>query len=91
LAFNFDFSDELKDKINFLHKKDKKLLKELNKKIKQIVSRDNTTIDLYKNCRKNLKDYKRIHVGSFVLLFIVEKENNFIWFDKFEHHDDAYL
>ncbi len=91
MVFEFDFSDELKEKLTLINKKDKQLLLELNKKIKQIISRNHTTIDFYKNCRGDLKKYKRIHIKkSFVLLFIVEKEDNFIWFDKLNHHDNIY-
>ena len=71
-----------------LKKKNPILLKALQKKICQIASLDYTAIQHFKNLRGNLKDYKRVHVGSFVLIFKIEK--NTIIFAKFVHHDEAY-
>ncbi|MBI2530443.1 MAG: addiction module toxin RelE [Candidatus Diapherotrites archaeon] len=91
MTFSFDLSDELKATIRILEKKDKKTLGILNKKIKQIISSDERTIEHYKNLRHSLADYKRAHIAkSFVLLFKVSKKEGYILFDKFKHHDDAY-
>ncbi len=89
--FNFDLSDGLKLIIRKVVKKDKKRVIILHKKIKEIVNNNNATIDRYKNCRYDLKEYKEVHIDkSFVLLFKVYKENNFILFDKLGHHDDFF-
>lgn len=91
MPFSFDLSDELKATIKVLSKKDKKTSEALNKKIKQIISSDETTIDYYKNLRYGLKEYKRVHISkSFVLMFKVLKKEKHILFDKFRHHDDIY-
>lgn len=89
--FNFDLSDELKILIRQLLKKDKQRVIILNKKIKEIIDNDCHGIDRYYNCRYDLKEYKHVHIDkSFVLLFRVEKENNFILFAKLGHHDDFF-
>lgn len=89
--FNFDLSDELKILIRRLLKKDKQRVIILNKKIKEIIDNDCQSIDRYYNCGYNLKEYKHVHIDkSFVLLFKVEKENNFILFAKLGHHDDFF-
>jgi YafQ family addiction module toxin component len=89
--FDFDISNELKLLIRKLSKKDKAKVLILNKKIKEIINNNNKSIDRYKNCRYDLKDYKRVHIDkSFVLLFKVNKENNIIFFWRLKHHDDAY-
>ena len=63
----------------------------INKKIKEIVGSDPSTIDHYKNLRRDLKEYKRVHINNhFVLSFKVDKQKNFILFVDFEHHDKAY-
>lgn len=91
MAFSFGMSDELKSIVRVLSKKDKKTAEILNKKIKQIVSSDETTIDHYKNMRYGLSEYKRAHIAkSFVLLFKVSKKEKFILFDRFDHHDNIY-
>lgn len=89
--FDFDLSDELKLIIRKLLKKDKKRVIILNKKIKEIIDNNSKTIDRYHNCGYNLKEYKHVHIDkSFVLLFKVDKEDNFILFAKLGHHDDFF-
>ncbi len=89
--FKFDLSDELKIKIRKLLRKDKKKVGIIKRKIKEIINNDNNSIDHYKNLRHDLKEYKRVHIDRhFVLSFKVDKNNNFIPFEDFEHHDRAY-
>ncbi len=71
-----------------LEKKDKQLCENLINKMDEILSI--TDIEHYKNLRGNLKEYKRIHVGSFVLLFKYDKKNDFVYFTDFDHHDKIY-
>lgn len=89
--FDFDISDELRSLIEKLSKKDKLRTLILNKKIQEIISNDAKTIDHYKNCRYDLKEFKRVHIDkSFVLLFKVNKEKNIIYFWRVRHHDEIY-
>jgi YafQ family addiction module toxin component len=91
MVFQFSISEDLKEIMKKLQSKDKQLLLELNKKIKQIIDCDKETIRHYKNLRYGLSDYKRTHIGkSFVLAFSVDIQNNRIIFDRLEHHDKAY-
>ncbi len=89
MVFNFDISNELKAIIIKLEKRDKKIAKRVNKKIKEIMNCDITTINHYKNLKYDLKEYKRVHIGHFVLVFKVYS-NNLIIFTKFKHPDDVY-
>jgi len=89
--FDFDISDELKVLMRKLSKKDKVRITILNNKIKEIINNDSNSIDRYKNCSYDLKEYKRVHIDkSFVLLFKVYKEKNMIYFWRLKHHDEAY-
>ena len=89
--FDFDLSDELKIKIRKLLKKDKEKVEIINKKIKEIVNNDSNSLERYKNLRHELKNFKRVHIDKqFVLIFKVDKENNFILFEDFDHHDKIY-
>lgn len=91
MTFDFDLSDELKLVIKKLQKKDRARIIILNKKIKEIVSNDANSVDRYKNCRYDLKEYKRVHIDkSFVLIFKVDKEKNHILFERLKHHDEVY-
>ncbi|HNV01485.1 MAG TPA: addiction module toxin RelE [archaeon] len=91
MPFQYDISDELESLLKKMYKKNKQTYEAIMNKIDEIASRDNTTIDFYKNLQNELKEYKRVHImKSFVLLFKVYKEKNFILFDKFSHHDEIY-
>ncbi len=89
--FDFDITDELRIILKKLVQKDKKKVEIINKKIKEIINNDHTSIDHYKNLRHDLKHLKRVHIDKhFVLTFSVDKENNFILFVDFDHHDNVY-
>ena len=91
MPFKYDFSDELEETLDKLFKKDRKRYEAIMKKAEEIASRDLATIEFYKNLMHGKKEYKRVHIDrSFVLLFKVFKEEKFILFDKFGHHDDVY-
>ena len=86
-----DFSDELKAKLKKLFKKDKRRYIILMKKMKEVSSSTEETLERYKNLRYSLKDEKRVHInGSFVLTFKYMKEKKFILFTDFDHHDKVY-
>lgn len=91
MSFKFDVSDELEETLAKILKKNRQMHETIWKKIEEIASRDESTIEFYKNMRYELSDYKRVHVEkSFVLMFKVFKKEKFILFDKLKHHDDAY-
>ena len=91
MPFGYDYSDEVEEALVKIGKKDKTKSEIILKKIEEIVQRNQTTIEYYKNLRNELSDYKRVHVAkSFVIMFKVYKKENFILFDKIKHHDDAY-
>ncbi|OIO28086.1 hypothetical protein AUJ16_01670 [Candidatus Micrarchaeota archaeon CG1_02_60_51] len=87
---DFGFTERLKEQLKHLSKRDKPLAEAVKKKVAEIVSRDAQTIRGYKNLRAPLNEFKRVHVGSFVLAFRFYEEKNFVYFDSFEHHDEAY-
>ena len=88
MSFKFIITDALAKQIDKLARKDKILALAIRKKIAQVISGDISFFEHFKNLRGDLKDYKRVHVGSFVLIFKIEKAT--IIFDKFRHHDEAY-
>jgi len=90
MPFSFDLSDEMKAETRVLARRDRALSDALNKKIRQIIASDESTIGHYKNLKHNLSDCKRVHIGNFVLMFKVFRKEKFILFYRFRHHDDAY-
>lgn len=69
-----------------LSKKDKAQYEQILKKINEIIN--SSDVSHYKNLRNPLQNYKRVHIGHFVLLFRVERET--IIFRYYGHHDSIY-
>jgi mRNA-degrading endonuclease RelE of RelBE toxin-antitoxin system len=91
MSFNYSFSNLFENNLSIIYKKDKLLYESVFKKINEIISRDEITIDFYKNLRYDLKEYKRVHVlKSFVIIFKVFKKEKFILFERVDHHDNVY-
>jgi len=87
--FNYKISKNLNKILLRLSKKDKGLYEQVLRKISEISNSSN--LEHYKNLRQNLKEFKRVHLGHFVLVFRFDKENNLIHFTDFDHHDKIYL
>ncbi len=88
MTFQIIISEELKKKLAVLKRKDKTTYATLKKKIFQITSSDKNSIEHFKNLRGNLSNFKRVHIGGFVLIFRIK--DNTIIFEEFEHHDKVY-
>jgi mRNA-degrading endonuclease RelE of RelBE toxin-antitoxin system len=88
MSFRIIISDDLRKALVILKRKDKTMFQMVEKKIEQISSLNFVSIQHFKNLRSPLSDFKRVHLGSYVLLFRVQA--NDIIFDAFEHHDKIY-
>jgi YafQ family addiction module toxin component len=81
--------EKLRKKLSIVFKKDPKRYDILMKKIEEILNADN--IAHYKNLRKPLQDFKRVHIDThFVLVFKYEQNEDAIYFYDFDHHDNIY-
>jgi len=86
---NCYFEEKLRKKLSIVFMKDPRRYKILIKKIEEIINSKN--IDHYKNLRKPLQDFKRVHIDAhFVLVFKYEKNEDVIYFYDFDHHDKIY-
>ena len=85
----FSIEDKLLKLIKKISKKDRDMYNILFKKINDIVNSEN--INHYKNLKKPLQDFKRVHIkSSFVLIFkYIESENKIEFYDL-DHHDNIY-
>jgi mRNA-degrading endonuclease RelE of RelBE toxin-antitoxin system len=70
-----------------LGKKDKAQLEAINKKILQIL----TNPFQFKPLRHPLDGLRRVHVGSFVIIFEVVENSSTVKVVKYKYHDEAYL
>ncbi len=80
----YEIHPELDAILNKLAKKDPVQLERVLNKIEEII----VSKQHYKNLRKPLQKYKRVHIGSFVLIF--REKQNVICFRYFDHHDKIY-
>jgi len=88
MSFRTIISDELKKTLIILKRKDKTMFQMVKKKIVQIASSDSLSIQHFKNLRSPLNDFKRVHLGSYVLLFRVQADK--IIFETLVHYDYVY-
>ncbi|HOZ35796.1 MAG TPA: addiction module toxin RelE [archaeon] len=91
LTFKWQFSEALISKITKLAKKDPVLHDILRKKMAEIINQTPETIEHYKNLKYGLSDRMRVHIGkSHVLTFAYFRQENYIYFLDFAHHDEIY-
>ncbi len=89
--FEFDISDILRKKLEKLSKKDKILVQNFKKKLKEVISHNKDSISTYKNLKSPKNEFKRIHLtDNYILLFRVDLEKNKIVFYDILHWDKAY-
>ena len=82
----YEISDYLKKILKKLNKKDKKQYLQIINKIEEVINSSDS--NHYKNLRNVMKEYKRVHIGHFVLIFRVVGEK--IYFEDYDHHDKIY-
>ena len=85
----FSIEEDLKKNLSKISKKDKILYNAIMKKIEEILTCED--VNHYKNLKKPLQDFKRVHVkSSFVLIFkYIESEDKVVFY-RLKHHDDIY-
>ena len=86
---NFFLEENLKKTIEKIAKKDKILYDALMKKMEEILSCSD--VNHYKNLKRPLQEFKRVHVkSSFVLIFkYLQSEDKVVFYDL-DHHDHIY-
>jgi len=84
MPYKIVISPALERDIKKISKKDPVLYERLSKKMLEIVEHP----EFYKPLRHEMKGLRRVHIGSFVLVFeVVSDEVHFL---ALEHHDKAY-
>ena len=85
--YSLEIEEEVSQTFKRLLRKDRKQLEAVNKKIEQIL------LDplQFKPLRYPLESLRRVHVGSFVLIYKVMENPPTVRIVKYKHHDEAYL
>ncbi len=85
--FEVEFSRELTRKMLKIQKKNKMMFDAIIKKIREIKKNP----EHYKPLKYSMKDYRRVHImKSFVLVFKINRSENRIIFEDFDHHNKIY-
>ncbi len=84
--YSLEIEEEVSKTFRKLLKKDRKQLEAVNKKIEQILSNPLQ----FKPLRHPLEGLRRVHVGSFVLVYQVMENPPTVRILKYKHHDEAY-
>mgnify|MGYP000138539911 CR=1 FL=1 len=81
------YSEEITRKLSKLKKKDAKHYQNVRKKMDWILENPQHR---YKDLHYDLKSIKRIHIGHFVLTFIIDSNTRVVSFEDYDHHDKIY-
>ena len=85
--YKLAIKESLDKKFKKLQKKDKEMLRLLDRKVQDIL------VDPYrfKPLRKPMENKRRVHVGgSFVLVYEVDEKEKLVTLLDFDHHDNVY-
>ncbi|HWR63899.1 MAG TPA: type II toxin-antitoxin system mRNA interferase toxin, RelE/StbE family [Candidatus Thermoplasmatota archaeon] len=84
MVYQIEFSVQFEKSMKKLKKKDKVLFEQIQKKLIDLVQNP----DHYKPLKNILAGYRRIHFGSFVLIYKIEKD--LVKIISLDHHDQSY-
>lgn len=84
MVYSIEFGAEFDKSIKKLKKKDKVAFEQIQKKLIEIVQNP----EHYKPLKNVLAGYRRLHFGSFVLIYTIE--GNIVRIISLDHHDKAY-
>ena len=86
--YSYEILPSLQKILRKLANRDRTTYEQVFNKIGEIIQ--STDVEHYKNLRHDMKDRKRVHIGSFVLIFKFVKSENKIIFVDFDHHNNVY-
>ena len=81
------YSEEIVKKLKKLRKKDPKHYSLARKKMDQILANPQHR---YKDLHYDMKGVKRVHIGHFVLVFVINHIKKIVSFEDFDHHNIIY-
>ena len=84
MKYSFEFSAQFEKSMKKLKKKDKVLFDQIQKKLIELVKDP----ERYKSLGKVLAGYRRIHFGSFVLIYTLDQD--VVRIISLDHHDHSY-
>jgi YafQ family addiction module toxin component len=84
--YDIEVRERLDRTFKKLAKKDSKQMETIAKKIEEIAEDPHA----YNSLRFPLAGLRRVHIGSYVLLFSIDESRKTIVLEDYEHHDNVY-
>jgi mRNA-degrading endonuclease RelE of RelBE toxin-antitoxin system len=81
------YSEEIARKLSKLKKKDPIHYSKVRKKMNSILAEPTHS---YKFLTNDMKGINRVHLGHFVLVFVIDHRNKIVSFEDYDHHDNIY-
>ena len=81
------YSLEITKKLAKLKQRDPKQYRIVHKKMDKILANPKHR---YKDLHYSMKGIKRVQIGRFVLIFIIDHKNKIVSFEDYDHHDKIY-
>ena len=81
------YSEEIVKKLAKLKKKDPAHYSKIRKKMDSILENPEHS---YKFLHHDMKGILRVHIGHFVLVFVMDHNNKIVSFEDYDHHDNIY-
>ena len=69
-----------------LGKKNPEQLEDINKKVQQILENPHQ----FKPLKFPMQHMRRVHIGSFILIYDIDEDRKIVTIRRYEHHDKAY-
>ena len=85
--YNLEIRESVDALFRKLSKKDRISFEYISKKIQEI--RENPYH--FKPLRNPMQNYRRVHIGNYVLVFSVDEARKAVIIERYRHHDEVYL
>jgi len=85
--YNLEIRESVDAIFRKLSKKDKVSFEYISKKIHEI--RENPYH--FKPLRNPMQNYRRVHIGNYVLVFSIDETRKTVIIERYKHHDKIYI
>lgn len=84
--YDLELRESLDKVFSKLAKRDRVSFEYINKKIKEIQENPYH----FKPLRAPMQNFRRVHIGNFVLVYSIDENRKTVILEKYEHHDTVY-
>lgn len=85
--YNLEVRESVDKIFKKLFRKDRVSFEYINKKIDEIRNFPYH----FKPLKSPLQNFRRVHIGNFVLVYSIDEKNKKVIIERYKHHDEAYV